>query len=165
MADDTTTPEAKPEAPPEDPKVPAGADNPDAVKNALNAERKAAKDAKRRAEAAEAKVREYEEANASELEKAQAKVAKAEQAKAEAEARLTRFEVASEKEVPPKLVPLLTATSREELEAQADLIIENAKTEPDPEFDGGARDPAPDPESPETAHDKLVTQLIGGLHN
>lgn len=103
-------------------------------------------------------------ANATELDKAQDKLTKAEQRAAQAEARLLRFEVAQEKDVPGKLVPLLTATDKEGLEAQADLILENAKPgePPPPEFDGGAREPAPPAQGADAAHNELVTALFGG---
>lgn len=140
----------------------AQADNPDAVKRALDAERKAAKEAAKRAEAAEAKLAEREEADKSELEKAQGKLTKAEQAAAEANAKLLRYEVAQEKEIPAKLVPLLTATEKEDLEAQADLILENAKTDAKPDFDGGARDPAPEPKTPEQAHGQFLVDMFRG---
>jgi hypothetical protein len=61
-------------------------------------------------------------------------------------------------------VPLLTATTREDLEAQADLILENAKPAT-PEFDGGARETAPTPKSPEQDHNDLAVQLFGGRPN
>lgn len=169
MADDTPAPttgatnDTAPEAAPDTTDaVVAQADNPDAVKNALASERKAAKEAQKRAEAAEAKVAEYEEANKSEIEKLAARADKADQAKADAEARLLRFEVAAEKQVPQKLVPLLTASSKQDLEVQADLILENAASSPPPDFDGGARQVAPEPKSPEQAHsDLLVHELFG----
>lgn len=110
----------------------------------------------------EERLEELEGANKSEAEKAQAKATKAEQRAAEAEAKLLRFEVAQEKNVPAKLVPLLTAASREDLEAQADLILENAAQPAPPDFDGGARDPAPEPKTPQQAHDELVVGLFGG---
>jgi hypothetical protein len=55
---------------------------------------------------------------------------------------------------------LLKGTTREELEASADKILSLVK-KPDtsdtkPDFDGGAREPAPDPETPEQAHNKEV---------
>ena len=166
MADENTppakgdTPDPATQTEPKGDVVIQQADHPDAVKRALEAERSAAKEAKKRADAAEAKVREYEEANASELEKLQSKATKAEQAKADAEAKLLRYEVAQAKEVPAKLVPLLTASSREELEAQADLILENAKPA-EPSFDGGPRDPAPEPRTPEQQHNDLALGLLG----
>lgn len=109
----------------------------------------------------EAKLNEYEERDKSELEKLTGKVTKAEQRAADAEAKLLRYSVAQEKEVPAKLVPLLTASSREDLESQADLILENAKPEQPPEFDGGPREPAPDPKTPDQAHNELAVALFG----
>lgn len=110
--------------------------------------------------AAADRLAEIEQANASELEKAQGKLSKAEQAAASAEAKLLRYEVANDKEVPAKLVPLLTATTKEDLEAQADLILENAKPA-NPDFDGGTREPTPDPLTPEQQHSKLLLQMAG----
>jgi hypothetical protein len=120
--------------------------------------------AKHRKEAQEArsKVEQFENRDKSELEKAQTKAQKLEAEKAQAEARLLRYEVATEKNVPAKLVPLLTAATREELEAQAALILETAKPEQTPDFDGGAREPAPAAQSPEQAHDAFITALISG---
>ena len=110
----------------------------------------------------EAKVQEFEDANASAVEKAENKASRAEKRASEAEAKLLRYEVASEKEVPTKLVPLLSATTREELEAQADLIVENAKASaPAPDFDGGARETAPEPKTPEQAHNELFLRELG----
>lgn len=114
------------------------------------------------AQEAKAKAQEYEDAQKSELEKAQGKLSKVEQAKAEAEAKLLRYEVAQEKEVPAKLVPLLTGSTKEELESQAALILENVKAgESTPDFNGGAREPAPDPKKPEDAHNDSVLALMG----
>ncbi len=107
-----------------------------------------------------AKLEEIENANASELEKAQKKAAEAERIANESTAKLLRFEVANDLEVPAKLVPLLTATDREGLEAQANLILENAKTAT-PNFDGGARKPAEEELSPEEAHNKLFLKAVG----
>lgn len=115
---------------------------------------------RREAQEARARVEEFENAQRSEVEKAQAKTSKAEQRAAEAEARLLRFEIATEKQVPSKLVPLLTGKTREELEAQAALILENAKPA-DPDFDGGPRDPSPPAKSPDEEHNDFLIGLLG----
>ncbi|MCB0829226.1 MAG: hypothetical protein KDB62_10510, partial [Solirubrobacterales bacterium] len=89
--------------------------------------------------AAAAKLEEIEQANSSELEKAQKKAAQAEKELAQTRVDLLRSDVMVDKEIPAKLAILLTATDKEGLEAQADLLLENAK--PDvPDFDGGVRD-------------------------
>lgn len=117
---------------------------------------------RKEAQEAKARVDEFENAQRSELERATAKTTKAEQRAAQAEAKLLRFEIATEKQVPSKLVPLLTGTTREELEAQAALLLENAKPA-DPDFDAGARDPAPPSKAPDQEHNDLLVSLFGGL--
>lgn len=107
-----------------------------------------------------ARLDEIEQANASELEKAQKAAQKAQGEAQEASVKLLRYEVAQEKEVPAKLVPLLTASSKDELEAQADLILENAKPA-SADFDGGTREPAEEPLTPEQEHNKLFLQALG----
>ena len=121
--------------------------------------------AKYRTEAQEVKTKlqEYEDAQKSELEKAQDKLAKTEEAKAQAEATLLRYEVATSKGVPSQLMELLTGSSQEELERQADLILENAKPAEAPQatFEGGPREPAPEPKTPNQAHNELIVGLLG----
>jgi vacuolar-type H+-ATPase subunit I/STV1 len=111
------------------------------------------------------RLEELEERDKSELERALSKATKAEQAKAEAESRLTRFEVAAEKQIPAEAVDLLNGTSREELEASADKILNLVKSrtesEKAPDFDGGAREPAEDAD-PGTAHNRQIAELIFG---
>lgn len=110
--------------------------------------------------AAAAKLEEIETANASELEKAQKKAAEYEKQLATTQAGLLRHEVATEKGVPGNLLPLLTATDKEGLEAQADLILENAKPAA-ADFDGGPREPAEEALSPEQEHNKLFLKQLG----
>jgi hydroxylamine reductase (hybrid-cluster protein) len=162
-AKDTPEPASKDDAKIDDPVV-AQADNPDAVKHALSAERAAKKAAEKRANELAAKVEEFENQNRSELERLTAKVTKAEQAKGEAETRLLRYEIAAEKQVPADALDLLNGTTREELEASADKILNLVKSRTDtdkaPDFDGGAREPAPDAD-PATAHNREVLKLLG----
>lgn len=109
-----------------------------------------------------AKAAQYDELaekDKSESEKLAGKLTKAEGERDDARSQLLRFTVAQEKEVPAKLVPLLTATSREDLESQADLILENAKPA-DPDFDGGPREPAPEPKTPNEAHQDFLRGLF-----
>lgn len=120
-----------------------------------------------------AKFDEIEEASASELDKAQGKVTKAEERASKAEARLLRYEVAQEKEVPASLVPLLTAVSREELEAQADLIVSNAKPadqgqsekNDQQDWDGGARERVEESRPPEAAHGDFLMNVLDKTHS
>lgn len=134
----------------------------DAGEKALEAWKQRAKDAEKAAREAQQRVQQYEDANKSELEKLAGKLTKAEQAKADAEARLLRYEVATEKQIPADAMDLLTGSTREELEAKADKLLTFVKKpEATPEFDGGARDPAPAPKSADQEHNDLVTQLFG----
>lgn len=144
--------------------VEAIADKPDTVKRIIDAERNRAKEARKRADAAEAKVKEYEDANASDLDKAAAKAEKAEKARLDAEAKLLRYEIATAKAVPADAIDLLTATTREALEAQADSILALAKSATDAaaSFDGGARTPAAKEQTPEEAHADFLGKLLGG---
>ena len=154
---------AEPEVTPE-PEAPRNEDQPlgEAGQKALDAFKQRARDAEQRAKELEAQIQEREDAEKSELERAQGSLQKTEQELAEARTRLLRTEVADEMEVPSKLRPLLTGTSKEELVEQASLILENAAAPKNPEFDGGPRDPSPDPKSPADAHnDLLINQLFG----
>jgi hypothetical protein len=116
---------------------------------------------KLRAEAAAARVRlqEHEDAQKSELEKAQTKAQRAEQKAQEAEAKLLRHEVAAEKNLPAKLASFLSG-SREEMEAQAAVLLEEAKPAA-PDFDGGTREPAPPPKTPEQRANEVALRALG----
>lgn len=113
------------------------------------------------AQEAQAVLQEREDAEKSELEKAQSKLSRTEKELAEARTVILRNEVADKLEVPAKLRPLLTGSSEEELEAQANLILENAAKPVEPQFDGGPRDPSPEPKSPDQAHNDLIAGLFG----
>lgn len=110
--------------------------------------------------AAAAKLEEIEQANASELEKAQKKAAELESKLAETSAAALRQKVAMEKELPAKLVPFLTATDEEGLVEQASTLLETLKPET-PDFDGGPREPAPEPKPPEVAHNDVFLAALG----
>jgi hypothetical protein len=117
---------------------------------------------RREAQEARAKVQEYESANQSEVEKLTSKLAKAEERANTAEGRLTRFQVATEKQLPAELVDRLQGSTPEELAADADKLLELVKKpEVTPEFDGGTREPAPEAQKPEDAHDNLALSILG----
>jgi hypothetical protein len=124
------------------------------------AHRKKAQEAIERLEA-------LEERDKTEAEKAAAKATKEAQRAEAAEAKLTRYEVAAEKGLPSDTLDLLSGTTREELEAKADRILELVKnrteSEREPDFDGGAREPAPEPLPPEQQHNvDIAAALFGG---
>jgi DNA repair exonuclease SbcCD ATPase subunit len=157
VAEDTPSPEETEVPEPEAPinadvdEIAAQADKPDAVSKAIKAEREAAKEARRRAEEAEAKVKEYEDAQKTEQQKLEEAAAAAkEEADAlrkqitDLEVKQRRSDVAAAKNLPPKLAGRLTGETVEEIEADADALLEDLGTLPGetpPPGDGGARTP------------------------
>lgn len=114
---------------------------------------------------AEAKLEEAADKDRSEVERAAAKAGRETKRADEAEAKLNRYEVAREKKLPHEYFDLLTASSREDLEKQADLILDKLKDaggEKPSEFGGGPRVPAPEPKTPEEAHNDLLVGLFTG---
>jgi hypothetical protein len=165
---EATTPqegqEPKPAAEPKEDQEPKGKQPPPETFDREYVEKLRAEAAKHRTEAQEAKARaqEYEDRDKSELEKLDGKLKKAEEAKLAADTKLLRFEVAAEKKVPADAVALLSGTTREELEAQADKLLELTKEAgKSPDFDGGAREPAPEQRKPEEAHNRDLLKLLG----
>lgn len=114
------------------------ADNPDAVKRALDAERAAAKEARKRAEDAEAKVKDFEDADKSDKEKLEAKADDAESRAKTAEAKALRYEVAGAKDLPLKWADRLRGDTKEELEADADELLKEINPDAS-DFGGGGR--------------------------
>ena len=115
------------------------------------------------AQEARARAEELEARDQSEVEKLTTKVTKAERERDEARSALLRFEVAAEKQIPAEAVELLTGNTREELEAKADRLLELVK-KPDstPDFDGGTREPAPEPKTPEQQANEFAAALLTG---
>lgn len=92
----------------------------DAGKRALDAERKARRDAEKRAQAAEAKVKEAEDAEKTEVERLQGQVTDLTKRAEASEAKATRFEVAAAKGLSLAQARRLVGSTKEELEADAD---------------------------------------------
>lgn len=82
--------------------------------------------AKANADAAK-KLKELEDADKSEAQKAADKAAEAEKRAQEAEMRALRLEVAAEKNLTPAQAKRLAGTTKEELEADADELLESFK--------------------------------------
>lgn len=131
--------------------IAAQANNPDAVSNAIKAERDKAKAEREARLAAESRIKEFEDAQKSEEEKRQEELAAAKQEAEAQKARVHELEVAQirsdvavEKKLPPKLAGRLTGDTREEIEADADALLADLGTLPvetPPPGDGGARTP------------------------
>ena len=153
MADDPTKTEDPAKGDPDptpDPKNDLG----DAGKKALEAERKARRDAETAKRDLEAKIKEYEDRDKSDGEKLADKIAAAEKRANDAEARALRLEIASAKGLTPAQAKRLVGSTQEELEADADEILEafpangGAKPppsqKPNPDLKGGT-DPSDEP--------------------
>lgn len=155
----TPTPEPGKQEPAED--APLG----ESGEKALEAFKARAKDAEKKAKDLEARVEEFENRDKSELQKAQGERDKAKVTAAEATTKALRLEVAVEKSLPSALVPALTGKDKAAMETHADellkLVKDNGGSTPD--FDGGAREPAPKAETPEQAHNNLVLRALGAV--
>jgi beta-glucosidase-like glycosyl hydrolase len=147
MADDPTKePAEKPEP----------TDDPDAgAKKALDAERKARRDADKRATELEARLKEIEDKDKSESDKLREEHAALTQRLAAAEAKALRAEIATAKGLTPAQAKRLVGSTQEELEADADEILEAfpvspaakppPSDRPKPTLRGG-NDPSDEPE-------------------
>lgn len=131
----TDPPEKKDPPEKEDPALP------DAVKEILAKERRAAREADKRAKAAEAKVKEHEDAQKSEAEKTAERAETAERERDEARAELLRTRVAARIGLPDELVDRLRGDTEEALEEDAKSLMAAmgatpGKKKPPPARDG-----------------------------
>lgn len=109
---------------------PATGDLGDAGKKALDAERREKRAAEKRAAELEARLKEIEDRDKTESARAIERAEVAEKAAAVAEARALRLEVASEKGLTPAQAKRLVGESREELEADAQELLDTFKPAP-----------------------------------
>lgn len=89
------------------------------------------------------RLKEIEDAEKSEIDKANEKLSAAERRAEDAELRALRIEIAAEKGLTPALAKRLTGSSREELEEDAEELVEllAPKNEDDEDDDGGPKPP------------------------
>jgi hypothetical protein len=119
------TPNNPPSPDPEDnPTDPPSDDLGDAGKKALEAERKARRDADQRAKELEAQLKEITDKDKSEVEKLREENAELTKKLADADTRSERLEVAMTKGLTAAQAKRLVGTTKEELEADADEILE-----------------------------------------
>jgi hypothetical protein len=147
MSDDATTEPTTPETTSEPTAAETTPDLGDGGKKALDAERKARREAEKAKALLEAKVKEFEDSQKSELEKAAARAEAAEKAAAEASARALRLEVAAETGLPADLHEFLTGSDEESLRAQAEKLkaaTAAGRTTPRPDPTQGAKPAAAD---------------------
>lgn len=139
----------------------------DAGKKALEEERRARKAAERSASSTQkqleemsSRLKEYEDAKKSDLDKLTERATTAEQTAASASAKLLRYEVAAAKKLPSEWAARLQGSTQEELEADADQLLEALGTQQQrqtPSYDGGVRQGAPAP----TDMNSLIRQAAG----
>lgn len=168
MVDDPKDPADDPKDDPKDPADPPKKpedDLGDAGKKAIDAERKARAAAEKRAKELEAKVKEFEDKDKSESEKATEARTKAEKERDEAVREALRLNVAFEKGLTPAQAKRLSGSTKEELEADADELLELFKpddgkkppsTRPRERLRGGAD---PDEDVEETDPAKLAASI------
>lgn len=150
-----------PEAPEADEpiEIPEGADNPDAVKRLIQAERKVARDANARARRLEQEAVEAAEAS----KPLEERLANAERKAQEAELNALRIEVGSGLGLSLTLSKRLTGTTAEELAQDATTLIAELGTKPKPQLpglDGGVKTPPPTDVDPSKRHDNWLAEAI-----
>jgi hypothetical protein len=158
MPDDTSTDDGKDEGATPEPDPNAGA------KKALDAERKARRDAERQLKELSERLQEIEDRDKSEADKTAERLAAAEARATEAEAGLMRAHVAAAKGLTPDQAKRLVGTTQEELEADADVLLETFQVPgatpppertPRPDLRGGG-----DPTAPEDVDIRKVVDAI-----
>lgn len=107
--------------------IAAKAKDPDAVRNALVAERAAAKEAKDANAELAARIKEFEDRDKSDQERKDEALKTAEERAAKAEAGLLRHRVAASKQLPPELADRLQGKNEKELGEDADRLLELVK--------------------------------------
>ena len=129
MADETTTPTTQPadnntvEQQPQEQQQRNDEQLGEGGKKALDAERRARREAERQLQAVNTRLQEIADQGKSDLEKATERAAKAEQQLAALQGEKLRFEVAAAKGLPYDLANRLQGGTRDELEADADTLI------------------------------------------
>lgn len=112
------------------------------------------------------KLSEIEERDKSESEKLAGKVSSLTDDNKGLKGENLRLRVALDKQLPVDLIDRLRGDSQEDLEADADKLLELVKSridnENEPDFDGGPREPSPDPKKPEDAHTDFLANLLTG---
>jgi hypothetical protein len=112
----------------------------------------------------EEKLAEHEERDKTESERLTEKAAKAERQASDAEAKLLRYEIASERGLDLAAAAFLSGTTREEIELRADelaKLLEDKGQKPAVTFDGGARQPVPEKGPPEQEHNDFLLRALG----
>lgn len=138
--------------------VPEGAANPDAVKAAIQAERKTAREANARARDLERQIKERDEQD----KPLEERLSAADDRAQKAELRALRLEVALENGLSITLAPRLAGSTKEELEADAAALITELGVKPAaPGMDGGYKPGPVTPVDPAKQHSLDIGALLG----
>jgi hypothetical protein len=118
------------------------ADKPDAVRNAIQAEREKAASADKELKKALSELKKYQDRDKSETEKLEERASTAEKDAAAARSELLRLRVAAKKNLDPDLADRLRGETEKELEADADRLLEKFKPQANGDVDAGRGDGA-----------------------
>jgi hypothetical protein len=113
--------------------------------------------------AVKAELNKLQDRDKSETERLTERVAESEQRAGAAEARLLRYDVAAERGLDLRLVNAIAGETREEIEANADVIaqrLEDSKPKL-PGFDGGVRTTPEQTKPPDQAHNDFLLGVLG----
>ena len=160
MADENGTTPETPEAPETGAAEAAGAPAAERPKDTGESKvppevERALRKANKEAETLRRKLREFEDRDKTEAQRLADRASEAEAAAAKATARLLRYEVAADKKLPSGWAQRLQGSTKEELEADADLGTQQQRNSPS--YDGGVRKPAVAP----TNMNALIRQKAG----
>jgi hypothetical protein len=160
MPDDPKDPKPDPKDEPKDTPKDLG----EAGKKALDEERKARREAEKQANELKTKLQELEDKDKSEGQKLADRAAAAEKRAEESEARILRLEVGAAKGLTPAQARRLVGSTKEELESDADSLLDDFK--PADDKPSGSRPKerlrpgsVPDAEPEETDPRKLAADL------
>ncbi|HMG49389.1 MAG TPA: hypothetical protein VK597_02270 [Inquilinus sp.] len=146
MADDEGTTTAAPETPATgEPTAPVQPKDASEIKVPPEVER-ALKKANKEAETLRLKLKDIEDRDKTEAQKLAERASTAESEVEKARTKLLRYEVAAKKNLPPTLAARLQGSTKEELEADAEVLLKEFGTQAQrqtPSYDGGVRKPAP----------------------
>lgn len=146
-AEETTTTEAKDDLTDEERAAVEKADNPDAVRNAIQRQKDEARKAREEAAAAKAEAQKLKDEQLSDQERKDKTAREATERATQAETKALKYEVAATVPgFPLSQAHRLTGSTKEELKTDAEALLKDLKGDNGAEFDGGARGSSAEPD-------------------